>query len=143
VYRAELVEIMARVLCGLGCKRGFVVHGADGMDEVTLTGPTEVGEIRDGSVRLYRVAPEDFGLKRCLLADLQGGDAMTNAEIVREVLGGAPGPRRDVVLLNAAFALTAAGISEDIAAGLERGRQAIDAGAAAEKLAGLVRLTNE
>ncbi len=143
VYREELVEVMASVLCELGCRRGFVVHGADGMDEVTLTGPTRVGEIRDGAVHLTTVRPEDFGIDPCQLIDLQGGDAAANAAIVRAVLAGTPGPKRDVVLLNAAFALTAAGAVEAVSEGLVRARQAIDSGAAAEKLAALVSLTNE
>jgi len=143
VYREDLVESMANVLCGLGCKRGFVVHGVDGMDEVTLTGPTRVGEIRGGAVHLSTIEPEDFGLSRCSLAELQGGDAAANAEIVRAILGGSPGPKRGVVLLNAAFALTAAGVTADIGSGLEKAGQALDSGAAAAKLAGLVRLSNE
>ncbi len=143
VYREELVEVMAQVLCSLGCKRGFVVHGADGMDEVTLTGPTSVGEIRDGAVRLFTVTPEEFGLQSCLLADLQGGDAVANATIVRAVLAGKPGPKRDVVLLNAAFALTAAGVTADVPTGLQRAAAAIDSGAAAGKLAGLVQKTSQ
>lgn len=143
VYREELVETLARVLVQLGCRRGFVVHGRDGMDEVTLTGPTRVGEIRDGEVRLSTVEPEDFGLTRCALADLQGGDASQNAVIVRAVLAGEHGPKRDVVLLNAAFALVAAGVADDIPAGLAAAAEAIDSGMAESKLEGLARLTNE
>jgi anthranilate phosphoribosyltransferase len=143
VYREELVETLARVLGQLGCRRGFVVHGRDGMDEVTLTGPTRVGEIRDGEVRLSTVEPEDFGLTRCALADLQGGDASQNAVIVRAVLAGEHGPKRDVVLLNAAFALVAAGVADDIPAGLAAAAEAIDSGMAESKLEGLARLTNE
>lgn len=143
VYREELVETLARVLVQLGCRRGFVVHGRDGMDEVTLTGPTRVGEIRDGEVRLSTVEPEDFGLTRCVLANLQGGDAGQNAVIVRSVLAGEHGPKRDVVLLNAAFALVAAGAAEDVPAGLAAAAEAIDSGRAQVKLEGLARLTNE
>lgn len=143
VYREDLVETLARVLVQLGCRRGFVVHGRDGMDEVTLTGPTRVGEIRDGEVVLSTVEPEDFGLTRCSLADLQGGDAGRNAVIVRAVLAGERGPKRDVVLLNAAYALIAAGVVTDVAAGLAAAAEAIDSGRAQAKLDGLVRLTNE
>lgn len=143
VYREELVETLASVLVRLGCKRGFVVHGRDGMDEVTLSAPTRVGEIRDGGVSLYTVEPEDFGLTRCELADLQGGDAGENAVIVRDVLAGKKGPKRDVVLLNAAFALVAAGVAADVPEGLDAAAEAIDSGRAQEKLEGLVRLTNE
>jgi len=142
VYAENLVEVMARVLVKLGCRRGFVVHGLDGMDEVTLTGPTRIGEIFDGAVTLSTIEPEDFGLRRCALADLQGGDAVANAVIVRDVLAGHPGPKRDVVLLNAAYALVAAGAAKDVEAGLERGRAAIDDGLAMAKLEALIALTN-
>ena len=142
VYDESLVEVMAKVLVKLGCQRGFVVHGLDGMDEVTLTGPTRVGEIRDGSVMLATIEPEDFGMRRCTLAELQGGDAEANAQIVKDLLHGQPGPKRDVVLLNAAYALVAAGLAKDVDAGLERARKAIDDGLAESRLEGLVKLTN-
>ena len=112
------------------------------MDEVTLTGPTRVGEICDGSVTLSTIEPEDFGLRRCSLADLQGGDAAANATIVKDVLAGNPGPKREVVLLNASYALVAAGLVKDVEAGLVRARGVIDDGLAAAKLEGLVALTN-
>ncbi len=142
VYAESLVEVLARVLVKLGCRRGFVVHGLDGMDEVTLTGPTRVAEICDGAVTLSTVEPEDFGLRRCSLADLQGGDATANAAIVREVLKGHPGPKREVVLLNAAYALVAVGLVRDIEAGLVKARGVIDDGLAMAKLDALVALTN-
>jgi anthranilate phosphoribosyltransferase len=142
VYAENLVEVMARVLVKLGCRRGFVVHGLDGMDEVTLTGPTRIGEISDGAVTLSTIEPEDFGLRRCSLADLQGGDAEKNAMIVRNVLTGKHGPKREVVLLNASYALVAAGLARDVEAGLEKARGAIDDGLALNKLEGLVTLTN-
>lgn len=142
VYEEKLVEVLARVLVKLGCQRGFVVHGMDGMDEVTLTGPTRIGEICDGAVSLSTIEPEDFGLRRCLLSDLQGGDASENAAIVRDILGGNPGPKREVVLLNAAYALLAAGLAEDVESGLEKARAMIDDGLAMDKLEKLVALTN-
>ncbi len=142
VYRADLVETLARVLGGLGCCRGFVVHGEDGMDEVTLTGSTRVAEIRGGQVTVQNVTPEQFGLKRCALSELQGGDAAQNAMIVRAVLNGEPGPKRDVVLLNAAYGLVAAGVAETVADGIDRARRAIDSGAARQKLEQLIALTN-
>jgi len=142
VYDESLVEVLAMVLVKLGCRRGFVVHGLDGMDEVTLTGPTRVGEICDGAVTLSTIEPEDFGLRRCALADLQGGDAAANATIVMDVLAGNPGPKREVVLLNAAYALVAAGLVKDVEAGLVRARGVIDDGLAMVKLEGLVALTN-
>ncbi len=142
VYDEKLVEVLAKVLVKLGCQRGFVVHGQDGMDEITLTGPTRIAEINEGKVTLSTIEPEDFGLRRCLLTDLQGGDAEENAAIVKDVLAGAEGPKRDVVLLNAAYALIAAGIVESVDAGLQKARNIIDEGLAKAKLEGLVNLTN-
>ncbi len=143
VFREDLVETLARVLCRLGCRRGFVVHGMDGLDEVTLSAPTRVAEIDDQQLRLYTVEPEDFGLVRCRLEDLQGGDAEQNAALVREVLDGCKGPRRDVVVLNSAFALVAAGKAEDVPAGLVLAEGCIDSGAARQKLDALIRMTNQ
>ena len=142
VYRADLVETLARVLARLGCRRGFVVHGEDGMDELTLTGATRVAEIRDSRVTLATVTPELFGFRRCALSALQGGDAVRNAAIVRAVLAGEPGPQREVVLLNAAFALVAAGVAENVAEGIAKASVAIDSGAARRKLERLAALTN-
>ena len=142
VYDEKLVEVLAKVLVKLGCQRGFVVHGQDGMDEITLTGPTRIAEINEGKVALSTIEPEDFGLRRCLLTDLQGGDAEENAAIVKDVLAGAEGPKRDIVLLNAAYALVAAGITENVDAGLQKARTMIDEGLAKAKLEGLVNLTN-
>ncbi|MEZ4598450.1 MAG: anthranilate phosphoribosyltransferase [Syntrophotaleaceae bacterium] len=143
VYREELVETLAQVLVRLGCQRGFVVHGMDGMDEVTLSAPTRVAEIDGQQVRLFTVEPEDFGLKRCRLADLQGGDAAQNAAIVRAVLGGKTGPRRDVVVLNTAFALVAAGKAPDLPSAIRQAENSIDSGSAIRKLEDLVRITNQ
>ncbi|MFA5515132.1 MAG: anthranilate phosphoribosyltransferase [Desulfuromonadales bacterium] len=143
VFREDLVETIASVLNQLGCRRGYVVYGSDGMDEVTLTGPTQVGEIAGDETKLYAVTPEDFGFSRCPLADLQGGDARQNAAIVRAILAGEPGPKRDVVLLNAGFALAAAGVADDVAAGIDMAREAIDDGRAANKLTELIRLTQQ
>jgi anthranilate phosphoribosyltransferase len=142
VYREDLVAPLAQVLAGLGCKRGFVVHGSDGMDEITLSGPTLVAEISDGSVELQTITPEQFGLRRCALADLQGGDAERNAAIVRAVLSGEPGPKRDVVVLNGAYALLAAGQAQSITEGIEQIRAVLDEGYALAKLEALVRMTN-
>jgi anthranilate phosphoribosyltransferase len=142
VYDEKLVEMLAKVLAKLGCRRGFVVHGQDGMDEITLTGPTRIAEINAGQVSLSTIEPEDFGLRRCLLSDLQGGDAEENAAIVRDVLTGNEGPKRDIVLLNSAYALVASGIVESVESGLQKARNTIDAGLAKAKLEGLVTLTN-
>lgn len=143
VYREEMVEALAQVLRNLGCRRGFVVHGSDGMDEITLTGETAVAAVSPEGVVLERVAPEQFGLHRCRMEELRGGDAKGNAVIVRAVLGGEPGPKRDVVLLNAAYALVAAGFASDVPAGLVLAAEAIDSGQALDQVEKLARLTNQ
>ncbi len=135
VYSPELTEPMAWVLSRLGGTRAFVVHGSDGLDEVTLTGPTRVSEVRDGKVNTYSVRPEDFGLRLCAPKDLEGGDPDVNAKLIREILDGtAAGPRRDIVLLNAAFALVAGGKAKDVREGIALASEAIDSGKAKEKL---------
>jgi anthranilate phosphoribosyltransferase len=113
------------------------------MDELTLTGSTRVAEITTEGVNCYTVTPEQFGLKRCVLADLQGGDAAVNADIVLDVLGGAAGPQRDIVLLNSAFALTAAGLCDNPKAGIVRAAEAIDSGEALRRLQGLAQQTQK
>lgn len=143
VYDENLVEVLAKVLVKLGCKRGFIVHGLDGMDEITMTGPTRIAEINQAHVTVSTIEPEDFGFQRCKLSELQGGDASKNAAIITEVLSGQTGPRSDVVLINAAFALIAAGRVETVDQGLTLARKAIDDGEALKKLRLLVSLTNE
>jgi anthranilate phosphoribosyltransferase len=141
VYALDMVEKLAEALSMLGLHRALVVHGLDGLDEITITGPTRVAEARDGSVRTYEVDPEEFGMKRATLADISGGDAGDNAAIVREVLSGKKSPRRDVVLLNSAAALVAAGRADHLADGISLAAKSIDSGAAAAKLAALARFT--
>ncbi|SDZ92275.1 anthranilate phosphoribosyltransferase [Desulfuromusa kysingii] len=143
VFSRDLVEPLAQVLLNLGCRRGFVVHGVDGMDEITLTGATLVAAISGHSIEVQTVEPEQFGFKRCRLEDLQGGDADQNAEIVNAVLSGKPGPTLDIVLLNSAYALVASGLSTDIDAGIEKARQAIETGRAKATLDALIRITNQ
>lgn len=143
VYRKELVEPLAKVLLSLGCRRGFVVHGSDGMDEITLTGPTLVAAISGNAVDVQTIEPEQFGFQRCRLEDLQGGDAEQNAHIVNDILGGKTGPKRDIVLLNSAYALVAAGLAENVDAGIELACDAIDGGRAKKTLDDLVRMTNQ
>ncbi len=142
VYSLELVEKLAEVLSMLGLHRAVVVHGLDGLDEITVTGPTRVAEVREGSVHTYEVTPEEFGMKRAVIDDISGGDAAANAVIIREVLGGKKSPRRDVVLLNAAAALVAASKADHLAEALPLAARSIDSGAAAVKLEALVRCTN-
>ena len=143
VFREDLVEPLARVLLSLGCRRGFVVHGSDGMDEITLTGTTLVAAISGGTVEVQTIAPEQFGFQRCRLEELQGGDAEQNARIVTAVLSGSKGPKRDIVLLNSAYALVAAGLAADVDAGIEQAAAAIDEGRAKAILNALVRITNQ
>jgi anthranilate phosphoribosyltransferase len=138
VASASLTEPLARVLAELGTIRAFVVHGADGLDEISNTGESQISEVHEGVVRSSRVRPEDFGLPRASIRDLQGGDRGENAQIVRLLLGGEPGPRRDIVLMNSAAALVAGGKARDLKEGVGMASQSIDSGAAASKLAALV-----
>ncbi|MCM2265099.1 MAG: anthranilate phosphoribosyltransferase [Desulfuromonadales bacterium] len=142
VYREDLVTSLAQVLQNLGCRRGFVVHGLDGMDEITLTDATAVASVGADGVSVSRITPEEFGFSRCSMADLRGGNAAENAVIVSRILNGEAGPKRDVVLLNAAFALVAAGVVDCVAEGITKAMTAIDSGAARGKLEQLVTLTN-
>jgi anthranilate phosphoribosyltransferase len=138
VYDGALAEVMAQVLMELGTTRAFVVHGQDGLDELSTTGPSRVAELRDGEIRCYAVQPEDFGLPRVGLADLKGGSAADNAEIIRRILAGERGPKRDIVVLNAGAGIAAGGKAADIAAGIALAVQSIDSGAAQDRLARLV-----
>ena len=141
VYALDMVEKLAEALSMLGLHRALVVHGLDGLDEITITGSTRVAEAREGSVRTYEVDPEEFGMKRASLADISGGDAAENAAIIREVLNGKKSPRRDVVLLNSAAALVAAGRTDHLADAIPVAAKSIDSGAAARRLEMLVRFS--
>ena len=141
VASSRFVEPLARALGALGAERAWVVHG-QGMDELTTTGETEIAEWRNGGVRLFTVAPEAVGLKPAELSDLKGGDAEFNAAAVRAVLGGAPGPYRDVVLLNAAAGLLVADRVETLKEGVAMAAASIDSGAATRALDGLILATN-
>ncbi|GFO64167.1 anthranilate phosphoribosyltransferase [Geomonas paludis] len=143
VYREELVEKLALVLKKLGCRRGYVVHGCDGMDEVTLTGESTIGEVGPDGVKVYKITPEQFGLERAPLAELHGGDAQGNAVIVRDILAGKDGAKRRIVLLNAAFALLATGKVADVPEGIRLAAETIDSGRGLKQLERLVALTNE
>lgn len=143
VYDPKLTELMARALGELGVKRAFVVHGADGLDEISISGETYIAELRDGVVRSYTVTPEDFGLRRAPIESIRGGDAAQNAKIVHKVLGRSMvyrehGPHREIVLANAAAALVAAGKASDLLEGVRLAKGSIDSGAAREKLEALV-----
>ncbi len=142
VYREELVEKLGWVLQKLGCRRGFVVHGLDGMDEITLTAATRLAEVSPQGVTVSEITPEALGFSRCRMEELRGGDAQVNAEIVRAILGGAKGPKRDIVLLNAAYALMAAGKAATPAEGVKMAAEAIDSGRAKGGVQKLVELTH-
>lgn len=143
VYHPDLVEKLAGVLHRLGCRHGFVVHGSDGMDEITITGETLVAEVTPAGVILERITPEQFGLTRASISALKGGDAAANADIVRSVLRGEKGARRDIVLLNAGYALVAAGKVATPAEGITLAAEAIDSGQAIQQLVKLAELTNQ
>jgi len=138
VYSADLVEKLAEALRMLGLHRALVVHGSDGLDEITITGPTRIGEVREGEVHTYEVTPEEFGLQRATLEDIAGGDASGNATMIREILEGRKSARRDVVLLNAAAALVAAGGADHLRDAVPLAAKAIDSGAALAKLQALI-----
>ena len=142
VYSSDLVEKVAEALRLLGLRRALVVHGMDGLDEITITGATKIAEVRDGVVRKYEVMPELFGMKRAPMESLAGGDATANAAIIRAILSGEKSPKRDVVLLNAAAALVAAGRADSIMDGLPAAAESIDSGAAQAKLNKLVEFTS-
>ncbi|HEX7959268.1 MAG TPA: anthranilate phosphoribosyltransferase [Terriglobales bacterium] len=142
VYSDSLVEKLAQALQMLGLKRSLVVHGSDGLDEITISGPTKIAELRDGRVRVYEITPEEFGLRRSSMAEISGGDVQDNARIIRSILAGEKSARRDVVLLNSAAALIAAGRVDSIAQALPLAAESLDSGAAREKLDKLVEFTS-
>jgi anthranilate phosphoribosyltransferase len=141
VYEERLTELLATALIELGSQRAFVVCGLDGLDELSPAGESKVSEVKDGRVHTYRLSPEDFGLDRACLSDLQGGNAEENAHTIRRILGGEKGPKRDVVLMNAALAIIAGGKAHDCRDGAGRAARSIDSGAAMEKLCGLVEFS--
>lgn len=142
VYDEYLVQPLAQVLMSLGVKRGMVVYGQDKLDEISMSAPTTVCEFKDGWIKNYTIAPEDFGYERCCREDLRGGTPEENATITRSILAGEPGHKRNAVLLNAGAALAIAGKAESIAEGVKLAEQLIDSGAAQAVLEKLVRESN-
>jgi anthranilate phosphoribosyltransferase len=138
---ARAAELMSGAMAALGLRRGFVVHGSDGLDEITTTGPTMAFEIRDGKAELRTLEPADFAMRTASAADLKGGDRAHNLEIANAVLSGASGPRRDIVLVNAAAALVAAGKANTFLEGVALGVVSLDSGAARAKAAALALFT--
>jgi anthranilate phosphoribosyltransferase len=143
VPSAEVIDLVAATLAELGVGRAFVVHGAGGLDEISLAGETQVAEVREGAVRRFVVTPEEFGVARAPMEALRGGDATENSAIARRILEGEEGPRRDIVVVNAAAALVAAGVAADFRDGMRKAESAVSSGAAREKLAQLIQFTNE
>jgi anthranilate phosphoribosyltransferase len=143
VYAPELTEMFAQTLRLLGSRQAYVVHGHDGLDEITICAPTRISELKDGQVRTFNLDPTAYFDKLARAEDLAGGDPEANAAITTAILMGEKGPRRNVVLLNAAAALVAAGKAEDFEKGLTLARTSIDDGAAKAKLDDLVQFTQE
>ena len=143
VYSPALVPLFAEALAELGARRAFVVHGDRGLDELSPSGPSLVAEIVDGEVSEWELDPRDLGIEPSDPAELRGGSAAENAVIVRAVLAGEPGGRRDAVLLNASGALVAAGLADDLVEGIALGAETIDSGAAASRLDALVAFSAE
>jgi anthranilate phosphoribosyltransferase len=141
VYARPLVETLARVLAELGAERALVVHGEDGLDEITTTARSHAVLLASGTLTALTIDPEALGIERVAPAALAGGDAAENAQITRAILAGESGPKRDIVLLNAAAALLVAEAAADLGAGIELARRSIDSGAAAARLEHLIRAT--
>jgi anthranilate phosphoribosyltransferase len=143
VYAPELVPTIAEVLARLDARRAFVVHGAGGVDELSPAGPNLVCEVRSGTVRRREIDPLELGVPRCRPEDLAGGSPEENADIARDILAGIPGPKREAVLLNAAGAIAAGGHAADLADGYHLAAEAVDSGAAGERLEQLVAFSRE
>ncbi len=143
VYDEYLTGPLAKVLVSLGVKRGMVVYGQDKLDEISMSAPTTVCEIKDGQYQIYEITPEDFGLKRCTKEDLRGGLPAENAEITRQILGGAKGPKRDAVLMNAGAAIYIGGKADSMADGIRLAGELIDSGKATETLEKFIVLSNQ
>lgn len=141
VYSAGLTETLAKVLAAMGSERAFVVHGASGLDELSTTGTNRVSELRDGYVKSYDLDPGQLGLGKTNIHHLLGGTLQENAQITRTILGGEKGPKRDVVLLNAAAVLVAGGKAEDFSEGIDVAAEAIDSGQALKKIDELAKLS--
>jgi anthranilate phosphoribosyltransferase len=141
VYDPNLCEVMARVLAVLGSKEAIVVHG-DGHDEITTTGKTKISHLKDEKISNYTIEPEQFGMSRASREELSGGDPEHNAEIIENILDGEPGPRTDVVILNAAAGLMVSGIVSDFESAIELARESVKSGRAKKKLADLKEFTN-
>jgi len=142
VFSPDLTETMAQALKNMGSDKAFVVHGLDPVDEISICGPTKVSEVRGGEIATYQITPEDFGFKRAALSDIQGGNPEYNAAIIKDILDGKKGAPRDVAVLNSAFALCAASVTDTPKEGIAAAEKSIDSGAAREKLEKLREMSN-
>ncbi len=142
VYDEYLVEPLAQVLINLGVKRGMVVYGQDKLDEISLSAPTKICEIKDGWFKTYTITPEQFGFARCTKADLRGGTPAENAQITRDILSGATGPMRNAVLMNAGAALYLYGKADSLKSGIALAAELIDSGAALKTLEKVIEVSN-
>ncbi|MCJ7655315.1 MAG: anthranilate phosphoribosyltransferase, partial [Dehalococcoidia bacterium] len=137
----SLIEKLALVLQGLGCQHALLVHGEDGLDEITITGKTHVCELKDGNIKRYTISPEDLGLSRASSDSIKGGGIKANADFLRNILAGALGPQRDVVLMNAAAALVVGDKAKTFQQGVAIAKEVIDNGKATAKLDQLIELS--
>jgi anthranilate phosphoribosyltransferase len=142
VFAPDIMDLMAATLAELGVTRAFVVHGAGGLDEISLAGETLVAEVRAGEIKRYVITPEDFGVARASIERIRGGSPAENAAIMRSIFAGEQGPRRDIVIINSAAALVAAGVAENFIDGAQLAGKTLSSGAAQEKLADLTKFTN-
>lgn len=143
VYSADVVDLMAATLAELGTQRALVVHGADGLDEISVSGETFAAEIHNGQIRRFTITPEDFGVARSPIESLRGSTAVENAALIRSVLDNQPSPRRDVAVINAAAALVVSGVAKDFRDGARLAANAISSGLAKQKLAAFVAFINQ
>ena len=139
----DQLEMMLRALIELGAKRAWVVHAEDGLDEISIAGPTRIAELKDGAITMYSVSPEDFNLQRADLSAIAVEDAKQSLAMIRGVFAGDSGPARDIVLLNAGAAIYAAGVADELAAGVALAAEVVDNGKAAETLEALIKVSNE
>jgi len=142
VFSADVIDTVAATLSELGTHHAYVVHGAGGLDEISLSGETQIAEVRNGSVRRFIVAPEDFGVSRAPLEAIRGGTPQENANLIHSLLAGEPGPRLDIVIANAAAALVVTGVAEDFRSAAELARRAVSSGEAREKLESLKKFSH-
>ena len=143
VYDMNLTETFAHVLNKLGTREAFVVCGEETCDEISISGPTHVSHLKNNEVKTFQITPEEYGLKRATMADITGGDAKENADIMRKILDGEKSPKMDIVLINAAAAFVASGVSDDLNEGLQKAQVSINSGAAQEKLENMVAFTQK